>query len=160
MAVLTWIVAIPLLGVGTGMRTFTPLAVVSWFAYLGYLPLDDTWMVWLTRLTAVIVLTLLAAGEIFWDKRPGIPDRTSIGPLLARLIVGGLIGGTVAMSLNGSGIEGTLLGIGGALIGAFGGHLVRREIVEKTAGKDWPVALAEDVVTIGFAVVAMGIVTG
>jgi uncharacterized membrane protein len=160
MAMMAWIVAIPMLGAGTGMRTFTPMAVLSWFAYAGYVPLDGTWAFWVAKLATAIVFTVLALAELVGDKLPRTPDRTSTGPLLARLVFGGLIGGIVAASLNGSGIEGVILGLGGALVGAFGGHLIRREIVERSGGKDWPVAVAEDLVTVGFAVLALGIVTG
>jgi uncharacterized membrane protein len=62
--------------------------------------------------------------------------------------------------LNGSEFEGTILGVGGALIGTFGGFLVRREIVLRLGCKDWPVALAEDASAILCAVLAMGVVTG
>ncbi len=160
MAMMAWIVAIPLLGAATGMRTFTPMAVLCWFAYAGYVPLDGTWAFWVASLATAIVFTVLALAELVGDKLPRTPDRTSTGPLLARLVFGGLIGGIVAASLNGSGMEGVILGVGGALVGAFGGHLVRREIVERSGGKDWPVAVAEDLVTVGFAVLALGIVTG
>lgn len=160
MAMMAWIVAIPMLGATTGMRTFTPMAVLCWFAYAGYVPLDGTWAFWVAKLATAIVFTVLALAELVGDKLPRTPDRTSTGPLLARLVFGGLIGGIVAASLNGSGMEGVILGVGGALVGAFGGHLVRREIVERTGGKDWPVAVAEDLVTVGFAVLALGIVTG
>ncbi|HEV2710435.1 MAG TPA: DUF4126 family protein [Edaphobacter sp.] len=160
MAMMAWIVAIPLLGAGTGMRTFTPMAVLCWFAYAGYVPVDGTWAFWVAKLAVAIVFTVLALAELVGDKLPRTPDRTSTGPLLARLLLGGLIGGIVAASLNGSGMEGVILGVGGALVGAFGGHLIRREIVERSGGKDWPVAVAEDLVTVGFAVLALGIVTG
>jgi uncharacterized membrane protein len=50
--------------------------------------------------------------------------------------------------------------VGGALIGTFGGFLVRREIVLRLDCKDWPVALVEDLSAILCAVLAMGIVTG
>lgn len=160
MAIMAWIVAIPMLGAATGMRTFTPMAVLCWFAYAGYVPLDGTWAFWVASLATAIVFTVLAVAELVGDKLPRTPDRTSTGPLLARLVFGGLIGGIVAASLNGSGMEGVILGVGGALVGAFGGHLVRREIVERSGGKDWPVAVAEDLVTVGFAVLALGIVTG
>ena len=53
-----------------------------------------------------------------------------------------------------------ILGVGGALIGTFGGFLVRREIVLRLGCKDWPVALVEDASAILCAVLAMGIVTG
>lgn len=160
MAVMAWIVAIPLLGAATGMRTFTPMAVICWFAYAGYVPVDGTWAFWVAKLVTAIIFTVLALAELVGDKLPKTPDRTSTGPLLARVIFGGLVGGIVAASLNGSEVEGVILGVGGALVGAFGGHLIRREIVERSGSKDWPVAIAEDLVTIGFAVLALGIVTG
>lgn len=160
MAVMAWIIAIPLLGAATGMRTFTPMAVLCWFIYCGYLPVDGTWAFWTAKLITAIVFTVLALCELVADKLPRIPARTATGPLLARLVFGGLVGAIVAAGLNGSEFEGTVLGVGGALVGAFGGYLIRREIVERSCGKDWPVAVAEDVIAVGFAVVAMGIVTG
>ena len=160
MAMMAWIVAIPMLGAATGMRTFTPMAVICWFAYTGYLPVEGTWASWVAKLVTAIVFTVLALGELVGDKLPKTPDRTATGPLIARLIFGALVGGIVAASLNGSEIEGVILGVGGALVGAFGGQLIRREIVERSGSKDWPVAVAEDLVTVGFAVLALGIVTG
>lgn len=160
MAVMAWIVAIPLLGAATGMRTFTPMAVICWFAYAGYVPVDGTWAFWVAKLVTAIVFTVLAVSELVADKLPRIPDRTSTGPLIARILLGGLAGGIVAASLNGSEFEGVILGVGGALVGAFGGYLIRREIVMRSGSKDWPVAVAEDLVTVGFAVLALGIVTG
>lgn len=160
MAMLAWIVAIPLLGAATGMRTFTPMAVICWFAYTGYLPLEGTWASWAGKLVTAIVFTVLALGELVADKLPRAPDRTSTGPLLARILFGGLVGGIMATNMNGSNFEGIILGVGGALIGAFGGHMIRREIVERMGCKDWPVAVSEDLVAVGFAVVAMGIITG
>jgi uncharacterized membrane protein len=160
MAVMAWIVAIPLLGAATGMRTFTPMAVICWFAYAGYVPVGGTWAFWVAKLVTAVVFTVLALGELVADKLPGTPDRTAIGPLLARIFFGGLAGCVVAASLNGSEAEGMILGVGGALVGAFGGYLIRREIVLRSGSKDWPVAVAEDLVTVGFAVLALGIVTG
>lgn len=160
MAVMAWILAIPLLGAATGMRTFTPMAVICWFAYAGQMPVDGTWAWWVAKLVTAIVFTVLAVGELIGDKLPRTPDRTSMGPLIARILFGGLVGGIVAASLNGSEFEGVILGVGGALVGAFGGYLIRREIVMRSGSKDWPVAVAEDLVTVGFAVLALGIVTG
>lgn len=160
MAMLAWIVAIPLLGVASGMRTFTPMAVLCWFAYAGQLPVDGTWAFWTANVFTAIGFTVLAAAELVGDKQPWMMDRTSTGPLLARVIFGGLVGGVVAAGMNGSEFEGMILGVGGALVGAFGGYLIRHEIVHRSGSKDWPVAVAEDLVTVGFAVLAMGIVTG
>jgi uncharacterized membrane protein len=160
MAILTWLVAVPLLGVVTGMRSMTAMAVLCWFAYRGDLSLDDTWAAWAGKLTTAIIFTVLAVGELVADKLPKTPNRTAPFPLLARVILGGLVGAIVAAGLNGSEFEGVILGVGGALIGAFGGFLVRREIVIRFGGKDWPVALVEDASAIICAVFAMGIVTG
>ena len=160
MAMLTWLIAIPLLGFVTGMRSMTAMAVLCWFAYRGALSLDGTWASWAAKLATAIVFTVLALGELVVDKLPKTPNRTAPGPLLVRVIVGGLIGAIVAAGLNGSEFEGVILGVAGALIGAFGGFLIRRDIVLKLRCNDWPVALVEDFCAILFAILAMGIVTG
>ncbi len=56
-------VATPLLGVSTGMRSFTPVAVTSWFAATGKLPVSGTWASWLSHPAAVGLLSLAALGE-------------------------------------------------------------------------------------------------
>jgi uncharacterized membrane protein len=160
MAVLTWLVAIPLLGVVTGLRTMTPMMVLCWFAYKGNLPVDGTWAFWTGHLVTAIVFTVLAVGEFIGDKLPRTPNRTDLGPLLARLVFGGLVGAIAATSLDGSVVEGVLLGVAGALLGALGGYLVRRELAERLGCKDWPVAVAEDLLAVVCAVLAMGVVTG
>jgi uncharacterized membrane protein len=160
MAIMTWLIAIPLLGVVTGMRSMTAITVLCWFAYKGDLSLDGTWASWAAKLVTAIIFTVLAVGELVADKLPKTPNRTAPGPLLVRVVVGGLVGSIVAAGLNGSEFEGAILGIGGALVGAFGGYLVRREIVLRLGSKDWPVALVEDASAILCAVLAMGIVTG
>jgi uncharacterized membrane protein len=157
---MTWLIAIPLLGVVTGMRTMTAMMVLCWFAYAGHLPLDGTWAFWAAKLMTAIVFTLLAIGEYIGDKLPKTPNRTAPGPLIARLVFAGLVGAIVAEGLDGSGIEGVILCVAGALVGAFAGFLVRREIVLRQRSKDWPVAVVEDISAVLFAVFAMGIITG
>ena len=107
-----------------------------------------------------IIFTVLALGEYAVDKLAKTPNRTAPGLLFARVVIGGLVGAIVAAGLDGSGVEAVILGVGGALIGTFGGFLVRREIVLRLGCKDWPVALIEDASAIVCAVLAMGVVTG
>jgi uncharacterized membrane protein len=159
MEMTTWLIAIPLLGLVTGLRSMTPMAVLCWFAYLGHLSVDGTWASWTMKLPAVIIFTVFAIGELIADKLPKTPSRTSPGPMIFRLVLGGLIGAIVAAGLDGSGVEGVILGVLGALVGTFGGFLVRREVVTRLDCKDWHVALVEDVVAIACAVLAMGVVT-
>ena len=158
-AMMSWLIAIPLLGLATGLRTMTPIAVICWYAYVGYLPVDDTWATWAARLGVAIVFTVLALGELIGDKLPKTPDRISPFPLLARLVFGGMCGSIAATAISGPGIEGVLLGVLGALLGAFGGFMVRRRLCERFECADWKVAVCEDAIAILFAVFAMHIIT-
>lgn len=160
MQIMAWLIAIPLLGVVTGMRSMTAMAVLCWFAHEGYLPLDDTWAAWAGKLSTTLIFTALALAEFVADKLPKTPNRTAPGLLLVRVVIGGLVGAIVAAGLEGSDIEGIILGVGGALIGAFAGFLIRRELVNRFGGKDWPVALIEDASAVLGAVFAMGVITG
>lgn len=156
--VLSWIVAIPLLGWATGLRTMTPMAALSWFAYLGYLPVGGTWAFWLARPVTVGVFTLLALGELVGDKLPFTPNRTAMGPLAARLVFGGLAGAIVATVLRGPGMEGVVLGLVGAAVGAFAGFVTRRDLVQKVGCRDWHIAVVEDLFAIGCALFALHVI--
>ena len=160
MQVMAWLIALPLLGTVGGLRTMTPLAVLCWFTYAGHLPLDAGWDAWAAKLPVAIIFTIAALGEILADKTPWIPDRIAPGPLVGRLLVGALIGAIVADGLNGSGTEGIILGLLGALVGTYGGFLIRKDLVQRVGLKDWHVAIAEDMIAVAFAIFAMGIVTG
>lgn len=158
-AMITWLFAIPFLGLATGMRTFTPIAVICWYAYVGYLPVDATWATWTARLTVAIVFTVLAIGELIGDKLPKTPNRIAPMPLLARLIFGGLCGSIAATAISGPGVEGVLLGVLGALLGAFGGFMVRRHLRERLGCPDYMLAVCEDAIAILLAVFAMRVIT-
>lgn len=158
-AILSWLLAIPLLGFATGLRTFTPLAVICWATRLGYLTTEGTWASWTGNFAITLAITALAAGELIGDKLPKTPNRTDSMPLLARMTLGGLGGAICATAMQGPGLEGVLLGIVGALVGAFSGFMLRREIVQQLRCKDWPVALAEDIFTIAAASFALHVVT-
>lgn len=158
-AMISWMLAIPLLGLATGLRSMTPIAVLCWFSYLGYLPVEGTWASWTAQIAAVAVFTVLAVGEYVVDKLPRTPNRTSAPPLIARLVCGGLVGSIAATAMNGPGVEGVLLGVIGAALGAFAGLMIRRDVVQSLGCADWPVGLAEDVLTILCAILAMHVVT-
>jgi uncharacterized membrane protein len=137
----------------------TPMAVLCWFAYLGYLPVQNTWAEWTASVAAVAAFTALALAEIVADKLPRIPDRFSEAPLMARLFFGGLIGSIAATAMAGPGLEGVLLGVVGAALGAFAGFMVRRELVERIGCAEWMVALVEDLIAVACAGFAMHVVT-
>lgn len=159
-AVLSWVLAIPLLGAMNGLRTLTPIAVLCWFSYLGHLEVYHSWPFWTTKLVTAVVFTVLAVGELIGDKLPNTPNRTSPPALIARIVFGGLVGAIAATNLHGSAIEGILLGSLSAIAGAFIGFHVRQHLVKQRGCADFPVALSEDVLAIGLSIFAMGIVTG
>jgi uncharacterized membrane protein len=158
-AMLSWMLAIPLLGVTTGLRSMTPMAVLCWFAYAGHLPVDDTWAAWTGKLWVAILFTVLAVAELVADKLPRTPDRTSPGPLIFRVILGGLAGSIAATAMYGPGLEGVLLGVVGALLGAFSGFMIRRDLVEKIGCPDWEIAVAEDLIAIVCAMFSLHVIT-
>lgn len=97
---------------------------------------------------AVVIFSLLAIGELVADLLP-IPKRTSPGPLLARILLGGLCGACFSISAHQSLAIGALLGGIGGVLGAFGGYEIRRRLVTRLKLKDAFVALFEDLIAIG-----------
>ena len=160
MAMMAWILAIPVLGGMTGLRAMTPMAVLCWFAYLGNLPVAGTWAFWAAKPVTAIVFTVLALGELVGDKLPKTPNRTDAGPLVSRVAFGGLVGALAATGLTGSALEGILLGGISALAGTWLGFLLRRWMVKDSGYRDAYVALVEDAIAVGFSILAMGVVTG
>lgn len=160
MAMLAWLVAIPVLGAMTGLRSMTPIALVCWFAFRGHMMVGGTWAQWAAKPVSVIIFAVLAVGELIGDKLPRTPNRTALFPLFARVCFGGLVGALAATGLHGSAIEGILLGTISAVAGTFVGFYFRRELVVDRGFPDLGVAMVEDVLAIGLSVLALGIVTG
>ncbi|MUL65433.1 DUF4126 domain-containing protein [Mycobacterium sp. CBMA 234] len=144
-----------LIGVVAGLRALTPPAVVAWGAKLGWLPLTGTWAEWVGHPITVTVLTILLVVELVTDQLPSTPPRTVPPQFVARLVTGAFAGAVV-----GAGWHHTFIGMGagmiGAVLGTMAGFHARRILVQRTGGRDLPVALAEDVLAVGggFVVVA------
>jgi uncharacterized membrane protein len=145
-------VATPLLGVSTGIRSFTPLAVTAWFARMGKLPVSGTWAEWIRHPAAVGVLTAAAVGEYIADKQPNAPDRTAPVGLIGRLICGGLAGAILAAAFRRKVVGGVALGALGAAAGTYGGFYLRKGLTEGTGWPDLPVALSGDAAAVMLAV--------
>lgn len=139
-----------LLGVATGARTMTGIAVVCWAAWLGLIP-EHGWAVWITYLASAIVFTVLAIGEYIGDTLPRTPSRKSPGAALARLIFGALVGALVAWAIYEPIAGGVLVGVLGALVGTFGGYRLRL-FAARLFGSDLPAALGESAIAILLAV--------
>jgi uncharacterized membrane protein len=142
------------LGIGfvAGLRSLTAPAVVAWAAQLGWLHLQGSPLAFMGSTIAVALFSLLAIGELVADKLPMTPARTAIGPLLARMLTGGLCGACLGLSTNYSLVTCALCGVLGGVIGTFVGYELRRRLVASLGGKDFPIAIAEDVIAIGLAI--------
>jgi uncharacterized membrane protein len=142
-----------LLGVVSGLRALTPIAVVSWAAKLGLLKLDGTPLAFLGYAFTPYIFTILALAELFNDKLPKTPSRTVPPQFITRVVSGAFVGAAIGASAN-SLIVGLLVGAVGAVIGTLGGSAVRGKLAA-AFGKDLPAALLEDVVAIVLAILAV-----
>jgi uncharacterized membrane protein len=137
------------IGVIAGLRTFTAPAVVCWAAHLGWINLHGSHLAFLGSIITVMVVTLLAIFELVHDKLPKTPNRTTPGPLGARIVLGALSGAALAIAGGQGALLGAILAIVGAVVGAFGGYQVRHQIVTQLKVNDIVVALTEDLIAIG-----------
>jgi uncharacterized membrane protein len=140
-----------LIGFVAGLRSMTAPAAVSWAAYLGWLDLGGSALAFMGSTLAVIIFSVAAVAEFAADLHPATPNRTSPGPLLARIVLGGLSGAALAVAAGRSVLAGAILGGAGGLIGAFIGYQAR---VRLTAALRKPklIAVLEDLVAIVLAV--------
>ena len=64
-----------LIGVVAGLRSATAPAAVSWGAWLGWLPLGDSWASFMGHWLAVAIFTIAALAEFVGDQLPSTPSR-------------------------------------------------------------------------------------
>ena len=146
---LEWIFALEFaIGVLVGLRSMTSPAAVCWAAHLKWIDINDSHLAFMGSAPAVYVFSAFAAGELILDKMPFMHSRTKLAPLVGRIVLGALCGVALAMATNDFDVAGALLGAGGAVAGTFGGHHLRRWIVNRFQTSDWIVALLEDGIAI------------
>lgn len=137
-----------LLGSVTGLRSMSGPAVACWGIHLGWLTVAGSPLFFLGSPISLIVFSLLAVGELVADKLPQIPNRIAPGPLVARMVFGGMCGWVLALSGHASIAAGITFAVVGAVTGAFAGFHIRQAITRRGV-KDVSVAILEDVVAVG-----------
>jgi uncharacterized membrane protein len=142
-----------LIGVVAGLRALTPVAVASWAAQLGRLPLANTWLAFLGYTATPYICSVLAVGELINDKLPKTPSR-KIPPSFATRVVTGALSGAALTTGLGSPIAGAVAGALGAVAGTLGGAEFRARLAG-AFGNDLPAALLEDAIAIIGAVVVV-----
>ena len=103
-------------------------------------------------LRAVGLFSAAALGEYIADKLPHTPNRTSPGPLIGRMVRGGLVGDIVATAFRRPVAGGIGLGALGAAAGAYAGFYARRGLTHAAGLPDLPVAITGDSATVALAV--------
>jgi uncharacterized membrane protein len=139
------------IGFVAGLRSMTAPAAVSWAACFHWLNLEGTPLQFMGSGVAVAILTLAALAELVADKLPRTPNRTSAGPLIGRIVLGGLSGAALSLAFGNSLLAGAGLGGLGAVLGAYAGYHARRRLVAGLKTRDLVVALGEDVLAIALA---------
>jgi uncharacterized membrane protein len=77
----------------------------------------------------------LAAGELFADKLPRLPNRTARGPLAARAVMGALVAvATRPRTGKRAALFAAVLGAAAAIAGAFAGFHLRRLASRRLGG--------------------------
>jgi uncharacterized membrane protein len=137
------------IGVIAGLRSMTAPAVVSWAAHREWLDLHHSPLAFLGSTAAAYVLTALAIAELVMDKLPKTPSRKTSGPLIGRLVLGGLSGAALCTAANESAAVGAALGGLGGIAGTFIGYELRTRLVKALKVPDFLIALLEDIVAIG-----------
>lgn len=143
-----------LIGVVAGLRAGTALAVTAWGAWLGWVPVANTWASFVGHWITVGLFTIFGIVELITDQLPSTPSRKVPQQFGARIVVGAFCGAVIGATA-GSTVGGLIAGAIGAVIGTLGGAEVRSRLAA-AFGKDPPAAFIEDAVAIigGLLVVA------
>jgi uncharacterized membrane protein len=149
-----------IVGFATGLRTFTPLALICWVAVWGWLPLGSSRLHFLGTNTGATIVSILAAIELIGDKLPKTPDRITTGPLGARTLIASFAAAALAVGMGQSWIAAVICGAIASVIGAFAGFRYRTWITKQFALPDWLFAATEDAVTLGLTLVAFRFLLG
>jgi len=137
-----------LIGVIAGLRALTAPAVISWAAFLDWIPVDDKWSAWVGHPVTVAVLTALAVIELVTDKLSRTPSRRTAPQFSTRLITGAFAGAVLGSAWHHT-FSALGAGIIGAVLGTLGGAECRSRLAAATKGRDLPIALIEDVIAVG-----------
>ena len=137
-----------LIGGIAGLRTFTAPASVAWGAHRNWLNLHNTVFAFMGSIAAVIIFILLALLELVVDKLPSTPSRLKPRGLVGRIFSGALCGACLAGAGAQSMLLGAVVGVAGALTGAFAGNKIRGSLVKALKVPDFVIAVLEDAVAI------------
>ena len=134
------------LGFVTGIRSMSSLALLGWTSDKS--PAGVTFPIkWLPLVAAL--------GEAVADKLPVIPSRTSPGPFIGRLVIGGVSALILCRREQIPPIPGVVIGVVGAGTGAFASHYIRTRLAKVTKIPDPVLGILEDALVSGLGMLAV-----
>jgi len=137
-----------LIGMVAGLRSMMAPAIICAAAYLNWVHLDGTQLVWMNSMAALCIFTLFAIGELIYDKLPMAQARTAPTGLITRIVTVSISGAALTLSAGRSPLAGAMFGAAGAIVGTFAGYHIRRGLDRETHLPDFVVAVAEDLLAI------------
>jgi uncharacterized membrane protein len=138
-----------LIGVIAGLRAMTAPLAISLAAHFDWLDLSGSFLAFLGSQWTVVILLVLAIGELITDQLPSTPSRKVPVQFGTRILMGAVTGGAIGVAAGSLWI-GAIIGAVGAIVGTLGGSAARASMAS-TFGKDPPAALIEDAVAIAGA---------
>ncbi|AZO11789.1 MULTISPECIES: DUF4126 domain-containing protein [unclassified Mesorhizobium] len=146
-----------LIGVVAGLRAGTALAATAWGAWLGWLPVANSWASFMGHWIAVGIFTILGIVELITDQLPSTPSRKVPEQFGARIVVGAFCGAVIGAPA-GATIGGLIAGAIGAVVGTLGGAEARARLAA-AFGRDPPAAFIEDAVAIAGGLLIVAVLT-
>lgn len=137
-----------LIGLVGGMRSMTPLAVVSDAARRGALPRGHGGPRLLASPMVATGTAVLAAAELFGDKLASAPDRTVVPGMLARVVTGAVCG--AALAPRDQRASAALFGAAGAVAAAYVTFDARMTALRRFG--QVPTGVVEDAIAVAAAV--------
>ena len=143
------------IGAVAGLRSAMPVAALAWRSYFAHRGAGESGApAGMAHPLTLATTTMAALGELTADKLPVVGSRIRLAPLAGRAFSGAWAAASLARGSRGSTARGALLGAVGAIAASFGGYYLRRALTRRVA-PDLVVALAEDGLAIGLAVLAI-----
>ncbi len=140
------------LGLIAGMRTMTPLAVLSHQYSNAKKPcLTHSRLKFLQSRSFSTLMNVAATTEFAGDKNSSAPDRTELTGLLGRMASGALAGAATYKAACKNPANGAILGAASAFLFTYLFFYTRKRMTEKTGGNDKIVGMVEDLTALGAA---------
>ena len=137
------------IGLIDGLRSMTAPAVIAWAARWKWLDLHNSFLAFMGSAVAAYIFAAGAIVEFVVDKLPNTPSRKAAMGLTARIVLGGLSGAALCVAGNQAFVIGAVLGIAGAVAGAFIGYEVRTRLGKALSVPDFVIAVLEDAFAVG-----------